>query len=449
MWVLKQFVCLSFVLVLSPGPAVHSTYPPETSESQDIAALAKEFVEALAKADFSSAGRNFDRTMKTHAPASKLEEIWKSLLASHGAFQRQRAIRTEKEPPYDVAFVTCEFEKAVIDLKIVFDSKRQIAGFFLHPSAPPGSGSYKPPGYAKPDSFQEKEVTVGAGDWVLPGTVTIPVGKGPFPAVVLVHGSGPNDRDETLYANKPFRDLAWGLATKGIAVLRYEKRTKAHAANIAALKDVTVKEETVDDALAAVSLLRKTTGIDAKKIFVLGHSLGGMLVPRIGKLDPSIAGFIVMAGSTRPLEELMVEQVTYIFSLDGTVSEEEKEQLDQIKAQAHKVKDPKLSATERLFGVPAKYWLDLRGYDPAEAARDLKQPMLILQGERDYQVTMADFERWRKSLSARKDVEFKTYPKLNHLFMEGEGKSTPSEYPRTGNVARYVLDDIAAWVKQR
>ena len=195
--------------------------------------------------------------MKAAAPASKLEELWGSLQKQVGAFQQQTGVHTDRMQGYDVVFVTCQFEQSLLDVKVVFDASGQIAGLFFLPALP--SHTFEPPAYAKADSFQEQDVTVGSGEWALPGTLTLPVGEGPFPAVVLVHGSGPNDRDETIGPNKPFRDLAWGLASQGIAVLRYEKRTKQYPEKMAAIQDtLTVKEETVDDALAAVELLRQT-----------------------------------------------------------------------------------------------------------------------------------------------------------------------------------------------
>lgn len=430
--------------------------PLSAQQGEDIIALARSVVASLAKGDFAGVVKHFDATMKAALPEEKLRQVWESLIAQLGPFKRQVSVRTEKVQQYDVVFVTCEFEKSSLygklDVKVVFNSERQISGLFVVPSHSPVV--YKPPAYVKPDAFREREVQVGSGEWAVPGTLTLPVGKGPFPAVVLVHGSGPHDRDETIGPNKPFRDIAWGLASRGIAVLRYEKRTKVHAAKIAPIKDsITVKEETIDDALAAVSLLRKTKGINAKRIFVLGHSLGGMLIPRIGALDPNIAGFIIMAGTTRPLEDVTLDQISYIFSLDGVISEDEKKQLEEIKRKVTRVKDPNLSITvppsDLPLGIPARYWLDLRGYRPPEAAKKLKQPMLILQAGRDYQVTMKDFEGWKKALASRKDVEFKLYPKLNHLFIEGKGKSTPAEYEKPGHVAKVVIDDITRWIKKR
>ena len=448
----KCVFLLSLSLVLLWGSLFSYAQEQEVSKSDDLTDLAKEFVELLAKEEFTEAVKNFDSTMKGALPEEKLRETWKSLIRQGGPFRRQIGIRTEKFLQHDIVFVTCKFEKSILDVQVVFSSAKQITGLWFVPSQV--FLEYKPPAYAKPDSFREKEVVVGTGEWALPATLTLPVGDGPFPAVVLVHGSGPLDRDETVGPNKPFRDLAWGLASKGIAVLRYEKRTKVHAAKFVPIKEsITVKEETIEDALEAVSLLRRREEIDAQKIFVLGHSLGGMLIPRIGKLDPQITGFIVMAGVTRPLEEVILEQMTYIFSLDGNISESEKALLENVKLQVAKVKDPKLSeatpSADLPLGVSSKYWLDLRGYNPPEVARNIKQPMLILQGARDYQVTMEDFQGWKKALSSRENVEFKLYPKLNHLFIEGEGKITPAEYLNRGNVTEIVIDDIANWIKKR
>ncbi len=441
---------LLFLLLPSLLPA-QQTPPIQLAKPEDATAKAIAFLDLLVKGDFQSAVQNFAAPMKAAAPPAKLAEIWSSLQTQMGSYKRRVATRRVKEGIYDVVLVTTAFERATVDLKVVVDEHGRIAGFFIVPAAQeaaPAPADPGPPPYAKPDTFREREVTVGSGEWAVPGTLAMPVGQGPFPAVVLVHGSGPNDRDETVGAAKPFRDLAWGLASRGIAVLRYEKRTRQHAAKASAIDKPTVQQETIDDALAAAALLRATEGIDPARVYVLGHSLGAMLVPRIGAQDPKIAGFIVMAGAAKPMEDLILEQVTYIAGLDGINSEEEKRRIEEIRGEVAKVKSLQPGAAEIVLGVPASYWLDLRGYNPAEAAKALKQPLLVLQGERDYQVTPANLAAWKKALADRPDVTFKSYPGLNHLFIAGAGLSGPAEYQRPGHVAEAVVSDIAAWVRR-
>jgi len=413
------------------------------------AAVARRFVGLMAAGKHEEATALFDATMKRAMPAAKLEATWAAVEKQAGPFKRQAAVRETRQGRFRIVLVTCEFGRAWLDVKVVFDRAGAITGLWFQPAAPPTV--WTPPAYVNREAFTERAVTVGTGAWALPGTLSAPKGDGPFPGIVLVHGSGPQDRDETIGPNKPFRDLAWGLASRGVAVLRYEKRTKAHGGRMTG--PITVKEETVDDAVAAAALLRAAKEADPKRLFVLGHSLGGMLVPRIAARGPAVAGFIIMAGTARPLEEVVVEQVTYIAGLDGTIDAEEKARIADLTARAARVKDPALSpetpASDLPLGIPAAYWLDLRGYDPPEAAKTVKRPMLILQGGRDYQVTATDFNRWKAALAGRDDVAFKWYPALNHLFAAGKGTITPDEYARPAHVAAAVIDDIAAWVKKR
>jgi dienelactone hydrolase len=420
-----------------------------------VASAGKQFVELLAKEDFAGAVARFDATMKTALPEPELRETWQSLQAQTGRFQKQLGARATKVAGYDVVLVTCQFERTALDTKVVFDADGRVAGLFFVPSHAAADASAPPP-YAQTNAFHEQEFTVGRGEWRLPGTLTLPSARGgPWPAVVLVHGSGPNDRDETVGANKPFRDLAWGLAARGIAVLRYEKRTRQYADKLktAGLGQFTVQQETIDDALSAVARLRATDGLDPKRIFVLGHSLGGMVAPRIGQADPQIAGLIILAGClSRPLEEVMVEQARYLLSLKEKPSAKEEAWLADLESSAAKVKKltpADASASVLLIGAPPAYWLDLRQHDPLAIAKGLKQPLLILRGERDYQATAVDFDRWQEALGARPKVTFKLYPKLNHLFIAGEGKSTPDEYEQPGHVAETVVADVAEWIRGR
>ncbi len=430
-------------------PVQSSTSPFDT-----LIPLAKTFVDQMAQGDFAAATANFDTTMKTAMPEAKLKETWQQLVAQVGAFQQQTGTYTTEQLSYKIVFVTCRFEKADIDVQVTFNSQNQISGLFFKPAAGTPTTTplaYNPPSYVKTGSFHEVDVTVGSGQWALPGTLTLPEGSGPFPAVVLVHGSGPNDRDETIGPNKPFRDLAWGLASQGIAVLRYDKRTYAHKDLFtpAVLATFTVQEETIDDALLAAKLLRQTPEIDPKRVFVLGHSLGGYLAPRIAQQDPSLAGLILLAGLARPLEDTIVDQMAYQFSLGGTPSSDQVAQLHVMQTQAANVKDPNLSSStpdSDLLGISAAYWLALRGYQPAEVTKTLPQPMLILQGGRDYQVTAADYELWKAAVGSQPNVTMKWYPSLNHIFSSGTGPITPQEYYIEGHVSPDVVSDIANWI---
>ena len=358
-------------------------------------------------------------------------------IKTFGAVEKIDNPQITKIGPNTAVVFPVHFASNNINVRLIVNSSGQVAGFFMLP----GEMVWKRPDYSKPDAFTERAVTVGEGEWKLPGTLTMPAGAGPFPAVVLVHGSGPNDRDETVGGTKVFRDLAEGLASHGIAVLRYEKRTKIYGPKVASMKTFTLHDETVEDALKAVALMRTQQGVDPKRVFVLGHSLGGYAAPRIAQEDPQIAGLILMAANARHLEDLVVEQVE---SAGGTAKALENAKAIQAKVKSLESGD---EASPAVLGAPATYWLDLKDYDPVADAAKLSMPMLILQGGRDNQVSMKDFELW-KAVGKRSGVVMKSYPSLNHLFVTGEGKSTSAEYSKPGHVAPEVIEDIAAFVKK-
>jgi dienelactone hydrolase len=309
----------------------------------------------------------------------------------------------------------------------------------------PGQVTWQHPAYSKPDSFAERAVTVGSDEWKLPGTLTVPNGAGPFPAIVLVHGSGPNDRDETIGGNRPFRDLAWGLASHGIAVLRYDKRTRVYGARMQS-RFVTLDAEVTDDALAAFAVARGTPGLDATRVFVLGHSLGAMLAPTIAARDGHLAGAIMLAGPARRFADVLRDQIRYIDSLSHGADPGTAQILDQLPAlEAHA-----LPPDSVVLGVPASYWYQLDTLHVTDGARALKIRLLVLQGGRDYQSTMADFALWQQALGGHRNATLKAYPDLNHLFVTGSGKATPQEYQGPGgHVAPVVIDDIVQWIGLR
>jgi dienelactone hydrolase len=300
---------------------------------------------------------------------------------------------------------------------------------------------WKPPPYSKPDSFHEREATIGT-QWKLSGTLTVPNGPGPFPGVVLVHDSGPSDRDNTRFAVKVFRDLAEGLASRGVVVLRYEKRTKTYP-SVLQSRDYSAETETIEDAVLAAGVLRAQPEVKPGRVFELGYGFGGYLMPRIAEADGKLAGMAIVNGNARPLEDLALDEAQYL-AITGP-------QLAVIQEQAAKIK--KLTQadedTSSLLGMLGTYLLDLKGYDPTGQSKLLGIPMLILQGERDYQVNMKDFAAWKAGLQGMKNVTMKSYPALDHVLVAGTGKSAEADYRKLGqHVAQEIVDDVAKWLNQ-
>ena len=411
------------------------------------AVTAEAFFDRLVARDFAGGIAMGNANLLKSMPEEKLREMWTAIGAQAGPFKSRAGGAAAPAGNGHAVTIRATFALAQFDFVIgVVDGR--VSGLSVR-LIPPSSA---PPPYAKPEAFTEREVTVGAGEWALPGTLSMPSGEGPFAAVVLVHGSGPNDRDETIGPNRPFRDLAHGLASRGIAVLRYDKRTRVHGAKLASVARPTVHEEPVEDAALAVSLLASTPGIARDRIIVAGHSLGGMLIPRIAAAAPQARAFIVLAGAARTLEQAILEQTEYIAGLDGQVTPAEQARIDSARKDAEAVRAltaADIEAKTIIGGVPASYWLDLRGYDPPEAAKAITRPLLILQGERDYQVTMKEFARWQSSLDGRAHVTMKSYPALNHLFMPGSGPGAPLEDALPRHVDEQVVRDIAAWIHEQ
>lgn len=408
------------------------------------------FIQLLSTGDFEGAQSMSSQLLLGALSRSglTLQSFWKKLTEQVGVLKQIKRIKSGTEQGYQIAYVGCEFERATLDAKIVFDKEMKVAGLQFLPYV--DELSFKVPEYAKTENFVEIECTVGKDEWQLPGILTMPKGEGPFPIVILVHGSGPNDRDETVGANKPFRDLAWGLASNGIAVLRYDKRTKVYAQQYVRMIDtMTIKEEVIDDALAAIDLAKTFEKIDHRRIFLLGHSLGGTVAPRIAVQTNELAGVILLAPASRGLYIVnALKQYEYIFSLDGKIDEQESKQIQELREQIERIQNRQLKESEVLLGASKAYWEDLLEYDPLETAKTLRIPILLLQGARDYQVTIEDYQMWQEALKEKQDATLKLYPDLNHLFIAGTGPSTPHEYQQPGNVSEQVIKDISDWIKK-
>jgi len=421
------------------------------SDESTVESEARAVARELAQGKYTELTQRFDATMTAQVPPARLADLWESVTTQCGEFQNLGQIRTQQVGEYTTVYVEMVFSEMPYWAKVIFDSERKISGLRLTPN-PDEDEITELPSYIDPDKFTERAGRLGDTAWVIQGQVAVPNGPGPFPAVILFHRHGPNDRHETTGVNRPFDDLAGGLASQGIAVLRYDNRTFLHPEKIKADLKLTVQDEVIRDLRFAVDFLKVSTLIDSTRIFALGHGYGGTLLPAVGYEFDILAGFILMGAPTRPLEDVLYDEVEYIYSEDGTISASEQDALNKLESEASMVKSeeltPEVPGEYLPLGMGGYYWKQLRGYKPVKIALKIEEPMLILQGERDYHANMTDFEDWRQLVLARNNVLLRSFPGLNHLFIRGEGRSHPDEYLIPGHVDGEVIDVIARWIHE-
>ena len=436
------------LLLVMTGAAVHVA--AQDAKDSPSAIAAKQVIQELVAGQFEKVEALYDAQMAAALPPGKLGASWPELIKQAGAFQAITSTQTSQSQGLQIVKMECKFENAVLDATVVFNADGKLGGLSFRPHQVPAA-PWTAPAYANQSLFSEQPLSVVNGKYDLPGTLTVPNGEGPFPGVVLVQGSGPEDQDETLGPNKPLKDLAWGLASRGIAVFRYTKRTEKYT--VQSSDDpmrLTVEDETISDARAAVALLAKQAKVNPKQVFLLGHSLGAYLAPRIATGDAEIAGIIMLAANVRPLEKVVLEQIHYLAAMNGAPTEAEQKNIDAAEDAAKQIESPSLKPEDKIVFLGATtygaYWLDLRAYDPLKTAAKLKIPILIFQGGRDYQVTPSNFTAWSDALANTKNVTLRTYPDLDHLFMHGSGPSKPSDYARPDHVSAEVVESIATWI---
>ena len=417
------------------------------SKSQTPTELSVSFLGKMIREQFDSCETYFDPSITDKINASKMQQAWNSIPTYVGEYKSFDNIRTEKKDSVEFVILQCAFEKTKLDLKFAYNKKLKIIGLLFVP--PTSKNAYNLPEYYEASKLYETKLTVKTGTFEMPGMLCVPNNIQNPPVVILLAGSGPNDKDGTIAGNKVLKDIALGLASKGIASLRYDKRAFAQGGKID-INKFGLYEEVVEDALSAIKILRENAITKESKIVVAGHSLGGMCAPWIASKSKDISGVILLAGPARRLEDAVMDQYIYLGSVDSASAESNKAIAD-MKIKVATVKNSKAlksaAAKDLPLGVSAFYWESINKYDHVATAKKVKQPMLILNGERDYQVTMVDFNWWKKELGSNLKNKFISYPKLNHLFMKGEGKPNPEEYEKPNNVDAKVILDMVEFIK--
>ena len=442
----------SLALLMSLLPPVAA----QTSGRTDYPQQATSVVRDLAAGRFGAVEERFESKMATELPQDKLSAVWNQFTTQVGVFQQIVANDLSVEPGgYQVVTLLCTFQRnKQASTLVTFDKSGHIAGLYFGPGATEEPPQWTPPTYADSKRFHEIHINVSDGLWHLPGTLTLPVGGGPFPAVVLVPGSPPVDQDETVGPNKVFKDLAWGLASRGVAVLRYTKRTHLFGAGLGAgqMSSFSLREELLDDAQAAVAKLASRKDIDHRHTYLLGHSLGGFAVPKLAAANPQIAGILVLGTSADELLTALIAR-TEASSQGGQPDQQTSTMIGIFT----KLRDGGFATgdTVDLFGqtMVVSYWDSFRNFQPGTAVAGLKIAALILVGGHDAEVPPGDFDQWKRALAKRNDDTVKFYPGVFHLFMPSTatqtGQDSQDDWIRPAHVTSQVVEDTASWILSR
>ena len=302
----------------------------------------------------------------------------------------------------------------------------------------------------------KENIVVGESTkYPLKGILTLPENASDqVPAVVFVHGSGSSNMDEKVGKLTPFKDLAEGLAELGIASIRYDKRSFAHPFKMLREKVITVREETIEDAILATELLRRDSRIDKDNIFIAGHSMGGMLAPRIDAEGGNYKGLILMAGSPRTLGEIMLDQNEEVMrSGKGVLQWYVKTQVAKISAifeGMYELSDEEAKKKKLGNGTTLYYFKEMGEHPASEYLLKLEKPVMIMQGEKDFQATLEkDFAAYKELLEDKKNITFKVYENLNHLFVNsvyGNIMKAMKEYKVEQHIGKNVIKDLADWI---
>ena len=435
----------------------HKAAAAETVNQVNFTDKTKEFAEIFKTGNWDAAYEHLSKNLQAKLPKEQLPGLITGLTGQFGKVKDVTFKNITKNAIHTNATFTVTTEQGSYEVILHIDAAGKVDDILFNTYAIPGK--YTNPSYNHPEKYTEKQVVVGEGEFALPGVLTMPKGKGPFPVVVLVQGSGAHDMDATIASLKPFRDIAVGLANEGVAVLRYDKRTYTHAIKSYLTPKFTIQDETVIDANLAVEKLKSMPEIDKDNIFVFGHSQGAFALPMIVENDKQkdIKGVIGAAGPAGKFHELMLwqteEQVKRAKEMNLPA-----EQIKAAEAQAAFFKeqfalldDPQYSLENLPAGFQLStpyWWFSLRDFVPSEPMKKQTVPALLLQGGKDVQVPPSELEAWKQALKDRDNVDYKLYPDMFHMLVDFKGKADGmTEYMAPGNVPQEFISDIAQWVK--
>ena len=449
-------ISAAILLFACGGPGVPSAGAPEAqsmpgSASADAAwdeqALKKRcagFVEAFRAGEFGAFYEAASDALKAELPQEQLAQEWNALAATarvYSGVQTEQALPGQGEAEVIVTSVHSRYN---LRTAFTFSDNDTVSAFSVSLA----------PLLVEPEAgelWEEIPITVGYdAEKPLNGMLTIPKNVEKPPVAILVQGSGPSGMDSLIGAanNRPFADLAHGLAERGVATIRYDKRSYVYPADV-----VDVQTEYLYDVKAAVRFALEDTRVDGERLFLIGHSQGGMLSTKFALDNPEIKGIVSLGGTARRIEDKILEQTKTRLEQDTVLTQEQKDaeiartqaELERVRALTPESADER---TELLLGYPVSYWISLNEIDQQEIARKTKIPMLILQGDEDFQVTYEnDFLFWQEVLAGKDNATFRHYAGLSHVFMPGSRERfDSSSYDPPAHMDAQVIADIAVWI---
>lgn len=423
---------------------------PENFEDVDqLRDHTRSYIELLSAGEYETAAAWVDPEVAPFLDADLLETVWEDTVGAGTEVDSYRTVAYLGTETGNHTFIV-RTEIASEPFEFVFSFSP--AGIQLFEMIP--LTGWSPPAYADPAAILEESVTLETPlQCSLGGTLTRPDPDAQdidadeqIPGVVLVHGNGPQGRDGAVGPNRPFKELAWGLANNGIAVLRYDKRTFACKPDIA---NATIDDIVTDDALTAIDRLRAQDHVDDEAISVAGLSFGGLLAPRIAALDGRLASVVMLApGPARPFGETILNQMEHVLDLQGALGPQRDEALAEVESEAERIDTLAIDDDDVIRYGGLEYYKSLQEYDHTAAVAGLSIPRLILQGGQDWQITVEDdLPIWRDALEDDPAAEITVYDELNHLFQVSEGQRTQQEYAEPDSpVDERVIDDIASFI---
>ena len=302
----------------------------------------------------------------------------------------------------------------------------------------------------------EEKIIIGEGtEFPLKGILTLPENlEKPVPAVVFVHGSGSSNMDEKVMKLTPFKDLAKGLAEHGIASVRYDKRSFAHGRKMLKKGDLTVKEEVIEDAVLASNLLKNDSRIDSEKVFIIGHSMGAMLAPRIDAEGGNFKGLVLLAGTLDTLEGVLFRQLDEMKNgkskIMSWVASAQEKKFKKSFENLYELSDEEAKKIPYAGGVNLYYFKEMGGHRAADYLEKTEKPVLIMQGTKDLQVNVErDFGGYKRAFGERDNFSFRLYEGLNQCFVpalyDDISKAT-KEFSKERHIGENVISDIAGWI---